>query len=541
MDAINVSIPRFDLPGNTIEIICDLIEPKFGEHILDPACGAGCFLIHAYKYAAQHQSEANDTPLRTNDIHLYGCDFDLDIMRICQENLRNNNIENAYLKHIDLPPVNLEKQLINLIGTQFDVILTSPPFTLKQKEETTKQRHSNNTDGDEQQQRTYIHKLDKELVKLTLYLLCDGGRAAFVLPEGFLFASAYRKLRKQLVDEHQLNTIISLPRGAILSTPTTKCTVLLFRKRLQTELVQFYELEDNYLKRITKADKSQIQENGYSLNPQDYAYEPSKVIDYVPLIKRQLRAVEQALHLILQVEMDTSLQNLKSYLFDDSVQEEIHWEIRPLKNLAELKQTKSQKCGKTPASGNKWGQLRADAVSKGLFLPEANREFLAEKLPTKDQIQYQIRPGYVLINLANDKKHIGTSAIVRSVSGSLVPGDKLWLVIPDIKVTNAYFLYILLNLPIIREQIREQAPRGTIPSMLRLSKKQFLELVVAVPSMYIQHKFQESIEQLWQTVLDPYISISSNHEVLQDLLSQIFNGTLTTQWWLEHKKLLKRI
>src|SRR5262249_17989246 len=120
----------------------------------------------------------------------------------------------------------------------FDVILANPPFKGSLDESDV---HSSLTG------KVKTKKTELLFVALILRMLKLGGRAACIVPDGVLFGSsnAHRHLRKLLVDENQLEAVISMPAGVFKPYAGVSTATLIFTKGGKTERVWFYKMESD--------------------------------------------------------------------------------------------------------------------------------------------------------------------------------------------------------------------------------------------------------------------------------------------------------
>jgi type I restriction enzyme M protein len=260
---------QFRTPRHIIRAMCDLVDVKYGDRVADPACGTGGFLINAY----QHILESNTSPdilrfaddgtplhaigdkltadehaeLRRN--HLHGFDFDRTMVRLGWMNMIQHGLETPkidyadslgskfFSKHLDLnnrDEAGKDKDGNQLYAEYFDVVLANPPFT----------GNIDKSDVGETLNSLGTNKTELLFVDLILQLLKPGGRAAVIVPEGVLFGSsnAHLKLRRKLIEQTQIQAVISLPGGVFQPYTGVKTSILVFAKGGKTENIWFYEV-----------------------------------------------------------------------------------------------------------------------------------------------------------------------------------------------------------------------------------------------------------------------------------------------------------
>jgi type I restriction enzyme M protein len=206
---------QFRTPRHIIKFIVDIIKPEPHETVIDPACGTAGFLVEAYNYISTHSTltQAQKQVLANN---LTGVDIDPGMAKIARVNL--------YLHGFKTPKITEDDTLTNpaLWGQKYDVILANPPFMTPK--------------GGIKPHDKFV-KANKAEVLFTDYIsehLRQEGRAGIVVPEGIIFqsATAYKTLRKKLVDYNYLLAVISLPSGVFQPYSGVKTSILILdRKR----------------------------------------------------------------------------------------------------------------------------------------------------------------------------------------------------------------------------------------------------------------------------------------------------------------------
>ncbi|MEP6878328.1 MAG: class I SAM-dependent DNA methyltransferase [Nitrosospira sp.] len=207
----------------------DILNPQLGETVLDPACGTGGFLTCAIDHLkAQiktpdqrttlqdriHGVEKKPLPhmLAMTNLMLHGIDV--------PTNVRHDNTLSRPLK--DYGPKD-----------RVDIIITNPPFGGMEE------------DGIEKNfPRKYQTRETADLfMALIMHLLKhDTGRAAIVLPDGFLFGEGTKtNLKRELLEEFNLHTIVRLPKGVFAPYTSIATNLLFFEKGRPTQDVWFFE------------------------------------------------------------------------------------------------------------------------------------------------------------------------------------------------------------------------------------------------------------------------------------------------------------
>jgi type I restriction enzyme M protein len=227
---------QFRTPRHIIQLMVEMVVPKPGDVICDPACGTAGFLVAAGEYLRENHKEifTNDKLRHHFNEKLFnGFDFDSTMLRIGSMNMLLHGVENPNIRYKD----SLAEEHAG-DEEQYTLVLANPPFAGSLDYE--------NTAKDLQR----IVKTKKtELLFLTLFLrlLKPGGRAAVIVPDGVLFGSsnAHKTLRKILVDEQKLDAVVSLPGGVFKPYAGVSTAILLFTKTNSggTDYVWFYDVD----------------------------------------------------------------------------------------------------------------------------------------------------------------------------------------------------------------------------------------------------------------------------------------------------------
>ena len=311
---------QFRTPRHIIRMMVELVDPKADDVICDPACGTAGFLVAAGEYLKERRKEEIFFNRENKDHYMnhmfHGFDMDRTMLRIGAMNMMTHGIDNPYIEYRD----SLSDQ--NTDRDKYSLILANPPF-----------KGSLDADivsGD-------LLKLCKtkktELLFLALFIrmLKVGGRAAVIVPDGVLFGSskAHKDIRRELIENHRLEAVISMPSGVFKPYAGVSTAVLVFTKTGHggTDSVWFYDMRaDGFSlddKRSPIADndipdivarfhnreaererarteqsflvpKQEIVDNGYDLSINKYKQVEYKPVEYPPTseILKELRDLE---------------------------------------------------------------------------------------------------------------------------------------------------------------------------------------------------------------------------------------------------------
>lgn len=231
---------QFRTPRHIIGMMTDLVQPRQDDLMCDPAMGTAGMLVSVGEYIHKNHSEwFHDKHFREhyNNSMFTGIEFDSTMIRIGAMNLQLHGISNPQLLLKDsLSESNSDMR------ERFSLIMANPPFT-----------GSLDYDAVESSILKLVKTRKTELLFLGLILrmLKPGGRAAVIVPQGVQFGSstAHKAIRREIVEMHKLEAVISMPGGVFKPYAGVSTAVLLFTKTNSggTGKVWFYDMQaDGY-------------------------------------------------------------------------------------------------------------------------------------------------------------------------------------------------------------------------------------------------------------------------------------------------------
>lgn len=239
---------QYRTPRHIIDMAVEMMKPKLGEKIIDPAMGTAGFLIESAKYIKEHQStellNVNNQKIFSDEM-FYGCDNDPNMARIGYMNCLLHGVTNPRITMDSL----LENENANDYLGQYDLVLANPPFSGSLVESATNGKILSITK---------TKSTELLFVALMTMLLKLGGRCMTIVPDGVLFGSdtAHKNLRVELIDKQKLIGVVSMPNG-IFSAPSkkgsaskgagVKTSFLIFQRtdRGGTDNVWFYNMTND--------------------------------------------------------------------------------------------------------------------------------------------------------------------------------------------------------------------------------------------------------------------------------------------------------
>lgn len=241
---------QFRTPKQIRDMMVALIDPNPDDIICDPACGTAGFLISAAEHIrAKYGDKMTDKQWSNfNSTMFSGFDTDMTMLRISAMNLMLHSITHPT---IDYKNSVSEK---NDIDSEYTVCLANPPFkgTVDAETISTSLKAVTNT-----------KKTELLFLALFLRMLKKGGRCACIVPDGVLFGSskAHQAMRKELIENHTLQAVISMPSGVFKPYAGVSTAVLVFIKTGMggTDNVWFYDMQADGFSLDDK--RSEVKEN----------------------------------------------------------------------------------------------------------------------------------------------------------------------------------------------------------------------------------------------------------------------------------------
>ena len=224
------SAGEFYTPRAVTDFMAQMIRPQIGETMADFACGTGGFITSWLKELQKQIKSTADADKYGRSI--YGIEKKQFPYMLC--------ITNLLLHGLDIPRVYHDNTLLRDVldyteDDQFDVILMNPPYGGSEKAEV-----KNHFPADLASSETA-----DLFISVIMYRLRRNGRAAVILPDGFLFGTDNAKvnIKKKLLSEFNLHTVVRMP-GSVFSPYTSITTNILFFDRTKpTQETWFYRLD----------------------------------------------------------------------------------------------------------------------------------------------------------------------------------------------------------------------------------------------------------------------------------------------------------
>ena len=243
---------QFRTPRHIIRMMVEMIAPQPDDVICDPACGTSGFLVVAGEYLKEkHREEifydkSKKEHYMNNMFH--GYDMDRTMLRIGAMNMMTHGVDRPFIEYRDsLSDQNPDKD-------KFSKIFANPPFKGSLNDEII---------SADLLKVCKTKKTELLFIALFLRMLKIGGRCACIVPDGVLFGSstAHKDIRRELIEHHRLEAVVSMPSGVFKPYAGVSTAVLIFTKTNHggTDNVWFYDMKADGFSLDDK--RSEVKEN----------------------------------------------------------------------------------------------------------------------------------------------------------------------------------------------------------------------------------------------------------------------------------------
>jgi type I restriction enzyme M protein len=218
---------EFYTPRAVTQFIVDMVNPKLGAKVCDPACGTAGFLVCAIEHLKNQVKNVDDRQTLQNTIfgtELKPLPFMLSVINLITHDIEIPLIENGDSLSRELTAIKQKDR--------FDIIVANPPF--------------GGVVGDGMETNFPMNFRTKESADLFLILfialLKEGGRAGIVLPDGSLTGDGVKqRVREKLLTDCNVHTIIRLPQSVFAPYATVNTNLIFFEKGKSTQEIWYYE------------------------------------------------------------------------------------------------------------------------------------------------------------------------------------------------------------------------------------------------------------------------------------------------------------
>ena len=473
---------QFRTPRHIIDMMVEIIAPAKNETILDPACGTAGFLISAYNFIKRTNLDENGkSTLVADDMtrmtrYFAGYDISPDMVRLSRVNM--------YLHGFTTPNISEYDTLTSLDkwDDTFDVIFSNPPFMTPK--------------GGINPHNRYQVSAKRAEVLFVDYIaehLNPTGRAAIIVPEGIVFQSqtAYKNLRKMLVDNNYLYGVISLPAGVFNPYSGVKTSILLLDRTLAKK-------RDSIL--FVK-----VNNDGFDLGAQRREIKGSELPNVINIFKdyQQGVSVEGRENVVLAKKSEIAGQDyiLIAERYKKSVSFNSRWPLVSIGETCEVERGASPR----PISafitedpeGINWIKI-GDGKTNSLFI-DSTEERITKEGARKSRF---VKKGDLI--LSNSMSY-GRPYIL-NIDGCVHDG---WLIIHNVKdLFNPIYLCYVLGSDTIMAEYQRLATGGVVNN---LNSELVRNCKIPLPPLTVQEEIVAEIEG-YQKIIDGARQVVENYK-----------------------------
>lgn len=468
-------------PRHIVKTMVRLVNPQIGETVYDPFCGTGGFLIESFRHIYNNmvRTDTNQKILRESTV--YGHEI-TNTARITKMNmiLAGDGHSNIVMKDSLANPIDGtttytdEKGIVHHNG--FDIVLANMPYSQKTK-------HGNlydlpSTNGD---------SICVQHCMKAINSAAENGRMALVVPEGFLFRKDLAKTREYLMNNCQLQSIISLPQGVFLPYTGVKTDIIYATK--VNKKVKSSERKKNFWYFDVRSD-------GYTLDNHrrklDTPSDLTKYEEYRKLDEEQMADMMKVGFEI--IPLDKVRKN--SFVLVGSRYRDVITPVSSTQSTIKLKEVANFMRGVSfPKSAQKTKYANGDlgivttkaAQSDGI--DKTSIVYVDESYRKDEKL---IMPGDILISLANSLDFIGRVTFVDEEYENLSFGAFMGLIRVDTSKIAPLYLYAVLQSDYAKEYFKSVAKTTT--NISNLTFEDLGEFSFPLPSIEEQIKFAKEID-----------------------------------------------
>ena len=437
--SVGNDLGEYFTPRHVVRLMVDLVDPRFGERIYDPACGTGGFLIQAFRHIKDRVQHTKPNLRQLKGRTVYGREL-TGTAKIAKMNMiivgdGHTNVEQ-------------KDSLKNPVKLAYDVVLTNYPFSQKTE--------FSNYYG------LTTESANPVFLKHVIDALKERGRAAVVVPEGLLFdeSGQCEKVRRILMETCDLEAVISLHEYVFRPYTGQPTSILIFQKGSPSRKVWFFD----------------VHEDGFSKTASITGRPPIKA-NHLPLL-RQLWDGKDDSDRSFSVDVDLIRTHGYKLTADEyrETNKKAGWV--PLGGKCGLCDivlggTPPRKQSRFFGGPHLWVRIGDMSKAKGLPIIETE-ETISDEGVEHSSVKL-IQKGTVLLSfkLSVDKVAItGADLYTNEAIAALIPKDK--------RILPKYLYYVLPRLGDLKTR---KAAKGKTSSKARLSK-----VLIPLPSRRVQKK-----------------------------------------------------
>lgn len=468
-------------PRHIVKTMVRLVNPQIGEKVYDPFCGTGGFLIESFRYIHNNMPRNPNTERILREETVYGNEI-TNTARITKMNMILAGDGHSNIQMMD--------SLANPVEGKYDIVLANMPYSQKTKYGHLYDLPSTNGDS------ICVQHCMKAINSMS-----ENGRMALVVPEGFLFRKDLAKTREYLLENCQLQSIISLPQGVFLPYTGVKTDIIYATKVNQ---------------KIKKSEKRKdfwyfdVKSDGYTLdNHRRKLDTPSDISRYEEYRKLDSEQIDEMLKVGFEVvPLDKVREN--SYILVGSryrtVSSQSKYEIVEFSEIATLTRgINYQKPQQTTYRTNNI-ILPADNITLSGELNIVKEIYVDETVKLADEKRLKADDIFICMS-SGSKEHIGKVAYIADDTKYYAGGFMGIIRTNSNRCLSKYLFFYLLVSKKYREEIKlltQGANINNISSTINSIK-------IPLPSIDIQQQIVDELEG-YRNIINGASKIVNNYK-----------------------------
>lgn len=526
---------EFYTPRPVVRFMVKVTDPQLYsssgkiKRLIDPFCGSCGFLVESYKHMirSKNVSAKNYRDLQREVFHgaeKKSLPYLVGMMNCILHGLLTPSV---FCKN------SLNENVLNFKSEdKFDYILTNPPFGAKE--------------GKNIQENFPVKMRKTELLALQSVMrrLSEGGKCAIVVPEPILWRSSkYLKVRKDLVDNFNVHTIISLPAGVFANVTSSglgpKTNLLFFDKRGKTKEIWYYELtppnsktysrvntikDEDLLDCFNKWLKKEESKNSWLVKVEDLdadydltANNPNVILGFNTKNPKDILSDVITKEKEVHVHLNELLELLPVENRDDSIYDD--WPSRKIETCLQKDDGVQSgfACSKKNIVRSGILHLRPYNIAMNGQLDFTETAYLPPDMV--DTRVYSLKKGDVIFNNTNSKELVGKAAIV---DNDIVCGfsNHLTRLRTDRSIVKPEWLLLALRLHWLSGLFHKKSRKWI--GQAGINTPALLNMEIPVPSISIQEKIISDLDKSTKQ-LDNLLRLSSAiEEEMKILRTSVF-------------------
>ncbi len=475
---------QFRTPRHIIDFLVACVNPLKNETIADPACGTAGFLLSAYNFILNDNTEKRLgdklTPEQRKKLaeNIIGYDISPDMVRL--------SLANMYLHGFPTPKV-VEYDTLSSEerwDENFDVILANPPFMTPK--------------GGIRPHNRFGIKANRAEILFFDYIvehLQNNCKSGFIIPEGVLHndGNAYKSLRKKIITDNYLYAVIELPHGVFKPYASVKTHIVLLDKSISSKKKDVLFI--------------QIADDGFS---QTDARKPNKSVE-----------VDLALKLVSAFKKGQKL-SVKGLKFNYVSKEDLLADKKISLIGRRYKAIRYAELSKFPAvklTSELITVLRGLSPTQNTLEGDYTFVVTAKDKRTADHFDYECKA--VCIPTVSSTGH-GHASVRRLhyIEGKFALANIMCAVsvVDENKINPKYLYYVLYSM---KDEILASLMTGT--SNVSLDPEDIYDLEIPLPDIKEQNNFVKKQQLIEKKIIDLQNQIDSSEKIVQEAAKEIWN------------------